>query len=176
MSTERWLGLGLVVALLGVAALSVATLALAREVGMLRLRIGPAADSALEIPAEGPPLGARIELDRGVWGADGDGGVDSSSGRLRLAVFLSDGCHICHALEPQVRAFARDPMIEARLFDEAIDAGAWQDFAVPGSPYAVALASDGLVLAKGSFNTVAQLESVLAAAERRQGGDADSDD
>jgi len=40
---------------------------------------------------------------------------------------------------------------------------------VPGSPFAVALGADGTVLAKGTFNTGAQLESVLAAAERRQG-------
>ena len=38
---------------------------------------------------------------------------------------------------------------------------------IPGSPYAVAMALDGTVLAKGTFNDLAQLESVLATAERR---------
>ena len=40
--------------------LAVAVLALAREVGMLRLRLGP--ESALEIPEEGPALGSRVAL------------------------------------------------------------------------------------------------------------------
>ena len=40
---------------------------------------------------------------------------------------------------------------------------------MPGSPFAVALDADGTVLAKGTFNSGGQLESVLAAAERRRG-------
>jgi hypothetical protein len=39
---------------------------------------------------------------------------------------------------------------------------------VPGSPFAVAIGRDGRVLAKGTFNSLAQLESVLATAERRR--------
>ena len=85
LTTDEWLGLGLGVALLACAGLAIAVLALAREVGMLRLRLGPAA--ALSIP---------------------------------------------------------------------------------GSPFAVALDPDGTVLAKGTFNNLAQLESILATAERRR--------
>ena len=56
-----------------------------------------------------------------------------------------------------------------RTFDEVADAAAWGAADVPGSPFAVALDADGTVLAKGTFNTGAQLETVLAAAERRRG-------
>ena len=56
-----------------------------------------------------------------------------------------------------------------RRFDEVEDADAWALADVPGSPFAVALGADGVVLAKGTFNSGAQLESVLAAAERRRG-------
>ncbi len=56
-----------------------------------------------------------------------------------------------------------------RTFDEYRDAYAWEAADVPGSPFAVALDADGTVLAKGTFNTGAQLESVLAAAEQRRG-------
>ena len=56
-----------------------------------------------------------------------------------------------------------------RTFDEVEHADAWAAADVPGSPFAVALDADGTVLAKGTFNTGAQLESVLAAAERRRG-------
>src|SRR5438094_664258 len=48
-----------------------------------------------------------------------------------------------------------------------VSAQTWQA-RVPGSPYAVALDPlTGTVLAKGTFNGLAQLESVLATAERR---------
>jgi Methylamine utilisation protein MauE len=158
LSTDQWLGLGLAVALLACAGLGVALLALAREVGMLRLRLGPT--SALEIPSEGPPVGSRTGLvERFALEAERE---------LGLAVFVSDGCHVCHALAPAVDALASDPQLEVRSFEEARDEEAWTTASVPGSPYAVALDREGTVLAKGTFNNLAQLESVLATAERRR--------
>jgi hypothetical protein len=158
LSTDEWLALGLAVALIACAGLAVAVLALAREVGMLRLRLGPA--SALEIPEEGPPLGARSELaERFTFGPETE---------LALAVFVSDGCRVCRALEPAVSSLARDPLLAVETFEESEHRGVWDELAVPGSPYAVALGTDGAVLAKGTFNNLAQLESVVAAAERRR--------
>jgi hypothetical protein len=75
---------------------------------------------------------------------------------------------VCGALEPAVDFLARDPFLAVRVFDEHRDADAWQALAVPGAPYAVALALDGTVLAKGTFNNLAQLESVLGTAEGRE--------
>jgi hypothetical protein len=59
--------------------------------------------------------------------------------------------------------------VALRRFDEVADAEAWALADVPGSPFAVALDAAGTVLAKGTFNSGAQLESVLATAERRRG-------
>jgi hypothetical protein len=160
VTTEGWLAIGLVAALLGLAALTVVVLGLAREVGALRMAVGP--QGALEIPHEGPEIGARSAL----AGAFGEALED---GRLGLAVFTSEGCRMCQALRPAIAAFGRDPFVALRTFDEVADADAWAAADVPGSPYAVALDGDGTVLAKGTFNTAAQLESVLAAAERRRG-------
>src|SRR5919201_994614 len=70
-------------------------------------------------------------------------------------------------LAPALALLRRDPLVATGSFDEERDADAWRALDVPGSPYAVALALDGTVLAKGTFNTPAQLESVLATAERR---------
>lgn len=162
-TTEEWLGLGLIVALAGVAGLTVAVLALAREIGMLRLKLPPSADSALEIPEEGPTLGERVGWEE--WTASREA---TGADLLRLAVFLSEGCHVCRGLEPQVKRFGRDPRLRTEIYDEVGNAPAWLAFDVPGSPYAVAGDGDGTVLAKGSFNTLAQLESILAAAERRR--------
>ena len=57
---------GLVVALAGLVALSVVVLALAREIGMLRLAAEPR--GALEVDHEGPEIGARSELAGSVRG------------------------------------------------------------------------------------------------------------
>ncbi len=159
MSADAWLAVGLAVALVACAGLAVAVLGLAREVGMLRLRLGP--ESALEIDSEGPPLGSRTAL--------GDRFEVGTRTELLLAVFLSDGCHVCRTVEPMVEGLAREPILSVAILDEVRDSGAWAELAVPGSPYAVAFDLDGTVLAKGSFNTLGQLESVLATAERRRG-------
>jgi hypothetical protein len=158
LSTEEWLGIGLAVALLACAALAVALLALAREVGMLRLRLGP--EGALEIAHEGPELGMRTPVIQRF--------PPAPQAELALAVFTSESCHVCHALEPAVASLARDPIVNLMVFEEEADSQVWEELAIPGSPFALALDPRGVVLAKGSFNNLAQLESVLATAERRR--------
>ncbi len=127
---------------------------------MLRLRLGP--DSALEIPEEGPEVGVRSALAARIPPEPG--------AQLALAVFTSSGCRACRALEPAVESLRGDPALALATFEEGADAGAWAEANVPGSPYAVALDPLGTVLAKGTFNNLAQLESVLATAERRRAG------
>lgn len=153
-STQAWLGAGLLVALVGLAALAVAVLALARELGELRLAVAPQA--ALSLDHEGPELGGRVAL------------IERFEGRapLAVAVFTSPGCALCQALEPSLRLVSNDPEVEVALFDEETDADAWASLAVPGSPYGVVLDRDGVVLAKGTFNSLFQLESLLAHANR----------
>jgi hypothetical protein len=151
-TTTGWLALGLAASFACIAALTVAVLALARELGVLRLRIAP--EPALDIAGEGPPLGSRVSL------------PPSRAGALTLAVFSSEGCRLCQTLKPVVAAFRRDPLVTLAEFDEVRDAEVWRDLAIPGSPYAVALDSNGRVRAKGTFNSYGQLESILATAER----------
>ena len=157
LDTQGWLVVGLAVSLLGIAALTVAVLALAREVGILRLQLAPQA--ALEIADEGPPVGEwtplaeRFEL--------------PERARLALAVFSSPGCALCRSLAPAVASLGRDPLVALRVLDEERDADAWRELGIPGSPFAVVLDRDGIVRSKGTFNTLAQLEGLLAAAERR---------
>jgi hypothetical protein len=153
-STQTWLAIGLGVSLAGVAALAVALLALARELGELRLAVAPQA--ALSLDHEGPELGGRVAL------------IERFERRapLALAVFTSPGCSLCHALAPSLRLIENDPEVELRVFDEEADPDAWVALAVPGSPYGVVLAADGEVLAKGTFNSLYQLESLLAHATR----------
>ena len=158
LSTEQWLGVGIVVALLLCLGLGIAVLALAREVGMLRLRLGPAA--ALEIPEEGPELGERLAL----IGRFSE--VDDRS--LALALFTSEGCRVCRSLQPAIATLADHPAVAVEVFDEVADSDVWSELRVPGSPFSIALDPDGTVLSKGTFNNLAQLESVLATAEARR--------
>lgn len=157
-SAQTWLVAGLAVALGGIALLTAALLALARELGELRLAVAPQA--ALSLAHEGPEIGSRTPLlDR-----------FARRRRLALAVFTSPGCPLCEALEPAVRLVASDPDVELELFDEESDVEMWRALRIPGSPYGVVVDSAGRVLAKGSFNTLLQLEGLLAAAERSENG------
>jgi hypothetical protein len=128
---------------------------LAREVAALRRPAG-----ALEIEAEGPPLGSFSPLiDR----------FENAHGDLRVAVFVSPGCAICAELAPALEQLDF-PLV---VFDEEREPLAWAAANVPGSPYAIALDATGTVLAKGTFNTRSQLESIPATAlHRRANGQA----
>jgi hypothetical protein len=154
----RWLTVGLVASLAGVVALAALLLALAREIGVMRMSLP--ARGALEIPEEGPRLGERQRWSAAIAGRPGS--------LLALAVFSSVGCPICRTLEPAVAYVAGDPLLSVRVFDESADAAVWSAALVPGSPYAVALDADGVALAKGTFNTLAQLESIIATARVRE--------
>jgi thiol-disulfide isomerase/thioredoxin len=135
-----------------------ATAVLAGDVvAAMRTRMAaPRAVGALEIPSEGPPLGSRPEI------------LDAAA-PLGLAVFLAEGCPPCDAVAGAVAALAANAVVVVRTFDEVGDADVWRALDVPGAPYAVAFDQAGAVRAKGTFNSGAQLESILATAERRAG-------
>ena len=92
---------------------------------MLRLRLGP--EAALEIAEEGPPLGSRDRAGRALRGS-------TRRRASALAVFVSDGCHVCHALEPAIAALARDPLVAVETFEERLDAEVWEPARDPGQP------------------------------------------
>jgi hypothetical protein len=159
-SVEAWLAVGLGVALIAIASLAVLVLALAREVGELRLALPP--QLPLEIEGEGPPRGSRADAAIERFPAP------AATARFALAVFSSDGCPMCQALAPAVAALRRDPLLTVEVFDEVADADVWRALAIPGSPYAVAMTLDGTVLAQGTFNSARQLEALVAAGEARE--------
>ena len=117
---------------------------------------------ALEIAERGP--GAR-RPHRARWSAS-RAGAAARARRLHLRGLR----HVPRARARRSRRFGRDPRVRLRTLRRGRATptrGRAAD--IPGSPFAVALDADGTVLAKGTFNTGAQLESVLAAAERRAG-------
>ncbi|HMJ04271.1 MAG TPA: MauE/DoxX family redox-associated membrane protein [Conexibacter sp.] len=161
-TAEGWLAVGLATALAAIAALTVLVLALAREVGELRLALPP--QLPLEIPGEGPPLGERAPAAIERFATR----PRAPQARYALAVFSSEGCPMCRALEPAVEALQRDPLLSVEVFDEQADADVWRALAIPGSPYALVLTLDGTALAQGTFNSARQLEALVAAGEARE--------
>lgn len=156
---ETALTIGLSLSLAAAGALAVAVLGLAREVGVLRLGLSTGT-GALEVPHEGPEVGVRQPWAEALTG--------SPRAVLGVAIFSSEGCQLCRQVSPAVEHLAGDPVLAVRVFDEAHDGQVWRAAEVPGSPYAVALSLDGVALAKGSFNSLSQLESIIATARRRE--------
>jgi hypothetical protein len=164
LSALNWLAIACALLACGALALGWIALMLAREVADLRGARAPGAPGAprgaLEILEEGPPLGGESPLiERFVLGEEEE---------LALAVFLSPGCAVCRELEPSLAVFAVRTATALVVFDEVREQLAWHSAAIPGSPYAVALDRGGVVLAKGTFNTLEQLASIPATARMRR--------
>lgn len=164
--------------------LAVALLALARQVGVLHMRVAPA--GALTT-AGGPAVGATSQA---VATTTLDGTKVSIGGHahgtpLRLLMFVSASCPLCKNLIPMAKSFARDERValtfvgddtveaqramiarhglEAYPFVNGPEVG--QAFAVGKLPYAVLLDEHGVVLSKGLVNSREHLESLVIAHE-----------
>jgi hypothetical protein len=83
-------------------------------------------------------------------------------------VFTSEACPLCRQASPALAHVRADPLLAVDVFDEADRGDVWREACVPGSPYAIALTLSGTVLAKGTFNGLLQLESVIGTARLRE--------
>ena len=158
MSADAWLATGLAGALLAVAGLGVTVAALAREVGMLRLALGPQA--ALEVPEEGPELGGRTSLGAKLRGARPRA---ARPGRVHLGGLLA--LPACCA--PPSSSCARTPTSRWPPSTRSPTPRCGGRSTCPGAPSRWRWTARASTLAKGTFNSLAQLEGLLAVAERR---------
>jgi len=169
-------------------ALALAVTVLLRQVGLLHLRFGPR--GALAFESEGPPLDQPAETSA-LLGPPSD--IREDRGVLTgpaLVLFLSNTCHVCSALAPAIRAFARtapgpvfavctgtDPVAEEEVVKNyegvlgrkvvvLADSGLAHRWAVANYPYAVSLDSDLVVRGKGIVNSLEQIEELFAPALR----------
>ncbi|QCI94281.1 methylamine utilization protein MauD [Novosphingobium sp. EMRT-2] len=165
-------------------ALVVAMLALARQVGVLHMRVAPA--GALTT-AGGPSVGASSPAipARTLDGAAVTVGGAAPGSALRLLMFVSAACPLCKGLIPMAKSFARDERVQLIFVgddDPAVQRGmieqhgigsyqfingpdVGQAFEVGKLPYAVLLDADGTVLSKGLVNSREHLESLVIAHE-----------
>jgi hypothetical protein len=142
-------------------ALSVVVVALARQLGVLHLRLGPL--GALEIDDEGPPLGQTPPPFR-ARAADGSAVDLGGPGSGRLVVFESPTCPVCERLRPSVPAAGAAAGLVPQVVSDQEAERVW---AVPGVPFVVILDPFGVVRAKGTVNDLEQLEGLLDTAARR---------
>jgi hypothetical protein len=145
--------------LLGV--LCVVVVALARQVGTLHLRLGPR--GALEIDTEGPALGEALPAVP-ARGEDGEAIVVGGHGRGRLVLFSSPTCIVCREVAPGLPAAARAGGLVPQVVH---DPEAERAFDVPGTPFLLVLDELGIVRAKGTVNTLEQMEGLVDTAVRR---------
>lgn len=165
-----------------IAVMAVCLLALARQIGVLHERVAPVGALAI---GGGPEVGdasPRISA----LSLDGQslllGGVNPT-GRLRLLLFVAPFCPVCKAVIPIARAFARSERIDlAFVGDGPVDQLRTMAtrqgleglpfvnspeiglaYHVGKLPYAVLLAADGTLAAKGLVNSREHLESLIVA-------------
>ena len=158
---------------------SLLLLGLARELGVLMVRLGP---SRPLVTGEGPELGSVVsrivlkdvnELTQVV-----DAGL-----RSHLIVLVSPGCSVCLKLIEPLRTFQRgysattDVVVVSRSSVAASGETEWldlradvavcesprlhADWRILGTPYAVMLDRDNMVVAKGAISTLDELESLF---------------
>ncbi|MGH2674362.1 MAG: thiol-disulfide isomerase [Actinomycetota bacterium] len=165
-----------------VALLVVLVVALARQIGLLHVRLGPR--GALEMDDEGPPLGEAPEPAE-MEDLTGRPAPIGGPGAPQLLVFVSPSCPMCREVLPSVRPAARAGGLKAYAVVDAEAATAREaygpelglpvvaspvlahDYLIPGTPYAVVLDAVGVVRAKGTANNLEQLEGLLDTARRR---------
>jgi methylamine dehydrogenase accessory protein MauD len=166
-----------------VIALAFVVLALARQVGLLHARLGPAGALAL---AGGPETGApapALEVEDLAGRRLAVGGADPR-GRSTLLVFLSPTCPVCRTLLPALRSLAKrerslrvvlasdGPRAEHEAFvrEHALDELPYVlsqplglAYRVPRLPWAALVDPGGILRSQGLVNSREHLESLLEA-------------
>ncbi|HEY7400823.1 MAG TPA: hypothetical protein VH989_07985 [Actinomycetota bacterium] len=156
-----WWAAAFVVQWILLVVVAVVVVALARQVGTLHLRLGPR--GALELDDEGPALGeAPAPVAAQLY--DGGRAPIGGPGPLRLVMFASPTCPICLDVLPAIPAAATAAGAVPQIVHDTEAEGAWS---VPGTPFFVVLDRLGVARAKGTADTLEQVEGLLDTARDR---------
>lgn len=160
--------------------LTVAVLALARQVGVLSQRVAPA--GALT-PTTGPKVGEltdALQVDDLGGSRITIGGTESE--RDALVLFVSPTCPVCKALLPAAKSLARTENLTLVFASDGFEPARHRAFAndagiggypyvisqelglrygVSRLPFAVLIGADGVLRGRGLVNTREHLESLL---------------
>jgi methylamine dehydrogenase accessory protein MauD len=162
--------------------LGLALLALARQVGVLHVRLAPA--GAL-LSGKGPVVGEPAPVLDAVTLDGASIAIGKPAGRNQLLLFVSPHCPLCKDLIPIARNFAKtekldivfvgdDGASEQRAMIAQLDMGGLpfvnssivgRAFHVDRLPHAALIAADGTLLSKALVNSREHLESLVTAHE-----------
>jgi methylamine dehydrogenase accessory protein MauD len=162
--------------------LALALLALARQVGVLHVRLAPA--GAL-LSGKGPVVGEPAPVLDAVTLDGASIAIGKPAGRNQLLLFVSPHCPLCKDLIPIARNFAKtekldivfvgdDEASEQRAMIARLDMGGLpfvnssivgRAFHVDRLPHAALIAADGTLLSKALVNSREHLESLVTAHE-----------
>lgn len=156
-----WWATAFVVQWILLAVLAVVVVALARQIGVLHLRLAPV--GALEVDDEGPALGEAPEP-RTARGREGAPTLVGGPGPRRLLAFVSPTCPICEQVLPSLPAAAAAGGLVPQVVS---DAELESVYGVPGVPFLVVLDELGVVRSKGTVNSLEQVEGLIDTARRR---------
>ena len=132
-----------------VAILSVAVVALLRQIGVLHQRLAP---MGTHFASEGPELDARAP----------DVGVDWSASALTVLLFTAPTCVLCRELKPSLDAFRRQYReLRVETVDLELEAGVFDAMSVRSTPYVVAVDGSGIVRGRGVANSLEQIEELV---------------
>jgi thiol-disulfide isomerase/thioredoxin len=156
-----WWAAAFVVQWVLLAVLAVVVVALARQIGVLHLRLDPL--GALEIDDEGPGLG-EAPPPRSARAATGSMVFVGGAGGQRLLAFVSPTCPVCERVLPSLPAAADAFGLELQVVS---DPELERAYNVPGVPFVVVFDEFGAVRSKGTVNTLEQVEGLVDTARRR---------
>jgi methylamine dehydrogenase accessory protein MauD len=164
--------------------LGLALLALARQVGVLHVRLAPA--GAL-LSGKGPVVGEPVPVLDVVTldGAPLAIGKPLAKGRTQLLLFVSPQCPLCKDLIPIAKSFAETEKLDivfvgdddvaeqramvVRLGMEGVpfvnSSIVGRAFHVDRLPHAALIGADGMLISKGLVNSREHLESMITAHE-----------
>jgi thiol-disulfide isomerase/thioredoxin len=132
-----------------VAVLSLAVVALLRQVGVLHARLAPL---GTHFAGEGP------EVDGPAPGI----GLDWGLSALTTVMFTSSTCVICRELKPGIDTLTRQYRdVRFHGVDADADAAVFAAFKVRSTPYVVTVDRDGHVRGRGVANSIEQIEELM---------------
>jgi methylamine dehydrogenase accessory protein MauD len=162
--------------------LGLALLALARQVGVLHMRVAPA--GAL-MNGKGPAIGEAAPVMEATTLDGAALAIGKAAGRKQLLLFVSPQCPLCKDLIPIAKNFARtekldivfvgdDQENEQRAMIARLEMGGLpfvnssiigRAYQVDRLPHAALIGEDGRLLSKGLVNSREHLESMITAHE-----------
>jgi methylamine dehydrogenase accessory protein MauD len=159
----------------------IALLALARQLGVLLVRLGP--NTALPISSQGLDIGETLETYAGVNVLGNPYEISTATRKQKLLLFVRPRCPVCRTIKENLHTLARSYRSDTEVFvisgnptaedldwaaelakaeisyicDEALGL----ELGVTSAPYALVLDEENVLRAKGLVNDLEQVESLF---------------